>query len=97
MSATYHHKREFLCLSCGRIRSADGPVPDGGTPGPQCCGEAMRLLGYEAATAAKQLDLARRAAWFRAGAHYAKRGGKRKWKPVMDARRCHGCHGGREL
>lgn len=85
-----------------RLELGSGMAERVPTPGeieafvPACCGDPMRLLRYEESVAAKQLGAAKRIDWFRAGAHYGRRGGKRQWKPVMDSSRCHGCRHGKE-
>ena len=88
--------RNYLCLVCGRIIRASAHYLKETPSLPQHCGKDAPMLLYEQTVAASQLDPDKRAAWFLAGAHFALRGGKRKWKPVINEARCHGCHRGRE-
>ena len=89
------YNRDWLCLRCGTMRRAPGPVPGQENAGPACCETKMVAMEYEGAVAAKQLTPSKRVTWYHAGAHFAKRGGKRKWTPVFDKKRCSGSHPGR--
>ncbi|MEM7353018.1 MAG: hypothetical protein AAF657_19635 [Acidobacteriota bacterium] len=94
--AAAHRRPQVLPLGSGLAHRVSPPVEDDVPGPPTCCGDLTVLLAYEQSVAAKQLEAERRIDWHKAGDHFAKRGGKRKWSPVMTAERCHGCRRGRE-
>ena len=74
--------REYICLTCGKVRKSSAHYVPNGPPIPTCCGNEMQLLSYEQSIASKQLSPQKRIEWMNGGGKVAHRGGKRQWKPI---------------
>jgi hypothetical protein len=72
--------RNYICRLCGRMRRAPAHYLPAAPAAPQCCGQAMRTLSYEATVVANRMSAAKRLQWLRSGGRFVKAPGRRRWR-----------------
>jgi hypothetical protein len=72
--------RNYVCRLCGKMRRAPADYVPGAPTGPECCGDTMRLLSYEATVVANRMSEPERVEWLRSGGRFVKASGRRRWK-----------------
>jgi hypothetical protein len=74
------HRRNYLCILCGRMPRVSVVYDQGAPRGPLCCGRAMRMLSYEQTVVATRLTPATRSKWIAGGGAVEKAAGRRRWR-----------------